>query len=227
MKYKTLPEHIAIIMDGNGRWAERQGLARTKGHAKGVEIIEGLVVHAFEKGIKYVTLFAFSTENWKRSKSEVSFLMKLLKKYIDSNLQRLTSKNIRLRVFGEKTNLSADLCRTIEDIENKSANCTKGTLCICFNYGGRAEIIKAASRFSGVEPTEENFRKLLYFSDIPDPEIVIRTGGEHRISNFLLYEMAYSEIFFLDKLWPDFTNDDLDQVIHDYMNIDRRFGGLK
>lgn len=226
MKSNSFPEHIAIIMDGNGRWAKKRGLIRTKGHEKGVSIIEDLADYAFSRGVKYLSLFAFSTENWKRSSTEVNFLLGLLKNYIINNIARIKDKNIRLKVIGEREGLSPSLLKQIVQIETMSKDCTKGTICICFNYGGRAEILHAAKELSGKEITEESFKDALYFKDIPDPEIVIRTGGEHRISNFMIYEMAYSEIYFLNTLWPDFSNSDLDAVIADYMGTERRFGGV-
>ena len=213
-------------MDGNGRWAKKRGLIRTKGHEKGVSIIEDLADYAFSRGVKYLSLFAFSTENWKRSSTEVNFLLGLLKNFIINNIARIKDKNIRLKVIGEREGLSPSLLKQIDQIETMSKDCTKGTICICFNYGGRAEILHAAKELSEKEITEESFKDALYFKDIPDPEIVIRTGGEHRISNFMIYEMAYSEIYFLNTLWPDFSNSDLDAVIADYMGTERRFGGV-
>lgn len=224
-----IPSHIAIIMDGNGRWAERRGLPRTLGHKEGAVALRKIITYAGEIGIKYFTVYAFSTENWKRSKDEVDALMFLFKTYLKNEEKNIMKNNVRFLVSGRKDGVSPPLLKAIKNLEDKSKNNTGLTLNIAFNYGGRAEIIDAVNSILKLKKDhidEENFSKYLY-SDIPDPELLIRTSGEFRISNFLLWQIAYSEIYITEALWPDFDEKELDKAIESYNGRDRRFGGVK
>jgi undecaprenyl diphosphate synthase len=226
---KQVPKHIAIIMDGNGRWAKKRGLPRTFGHKEGAAALRKIITHAAEIGVKYLTVYAFSTENWKRSQEEVNALMFLFKSYIKNEEKNIMENNIRFMVSGRKENVSESLLEAIDKLQDKSKNNIGLTFNIAFNYGGRAEIIDAVNKIlkSGKESIdEEEFSKYLY-NDIPDPELLIRTSGELRISNFLLWQIAYSEIYITDTLWPDFDERELDIAIESYMKRDRRFGGVK
>lgn len=223
-----IPNHIAIIMDGNGRWAQNKGLPRTLGHRAGVKSLRKTLEHAGKIGVKYLTVFAFSTENWKRSSDEVGTLMMLFKRYIKSEEKNLMEKNVRFVVSGTKVNVSEDLLEAISKLEEKTKNNTGIVFNIAFNYGGRTEIIDGINAIileKKEKISEEEFSKYLYNS-FPDPDLLIRTSGEMRISNFLLWQLAYSEIVVTEKLWPDFTTEDLDEAILDFTRRDRRFGGV-
>ena len=226
---KQIPNHIAIIMDGNGRWAKKRGLPRTFGHKEGAAALRKIITHAAKLGIKYLTVYAFSTENWKRSQEEVSALMFLFKSYIKNEEKNIMENNIRFMVSGRRENVSESLLEAIDKLQEKSKNNSGLTFNIAFNYGGRAEIIDAVNKIlkSGKTSIDEvEFSKYLY-NDIPDPELLIRTSGELRISNFLLWQIAYSEIYITDTLWPDFDEKELDKAIESYEKRDRRFGGVK
>lgn len=226
---KKIPEHIAIIMDGNGRWANKRFLPRSVGHSEGAKNLEKILTYANKIGIKYLTVYAFSTENWKRSEEEVSTLMGLFKNYIKNEEKNFMINNIKIMVSGREENIPLDLLKAIRALEEKTFNNTGIVLNLAFNYGGRAEIIDAVNKIisSGEkEITEENFKKYLY-KDIPDPELMIRTSGEYRISNFLLWQIAYSELYITEKLWPDFDEEELNKAILSYTKRDRRFGGVK
>ncbi|MBP6062529.1 MAG: isoprenyl transferase [Fusobacteriaceae bacterium] len=226
---KKIPEHIAIIMDGNGRWANKRFLPRSVGHSEGAKNLEKILTYANKIGIKYLTVYAFSTENWKRSEEEVSTLMGLFKNYIKNEEKNFMINNIKFMVSGREENIPLDLLKAIRALEEKTFNNTGIVLNLAFNYGGRAEIIDAVNKIisSGEkEITEENFKKYLY-KDIPDPELMIRTSGEYRISNFLLWQIAYSELYITEKLWPDFDEEELNKAILSYTKRDRRFGGVK
>lgn len=226
---KQIPNHIAIIMDGNGRWAKKRGLPRTFGHKEGAVALRKIITHAAKIGVKYLTVYAFSTENWKRSQEEVSALMFLFKSYIKNEEKNIMQNNIRFMVSGRRENVNKSLLEAIDTLQEKSKNNTGLTFNIAFNYGGRAEILDAVNKIlkSGkTEINEEEFSKYLY-SDIPDPELLIRTSGELRISNFLLWQIAYSEIYVTDTLWPDFDEEELDKAIESYNKRERRFGGVK
>lgn len=226
---KQIPNHIAIIMDGNGRWAKRRGLPRTFGHKEGAAALRKIITHAAKIGVKYLTVYAFSTENWKRSQEEVSALMFLFKSYIKNEEKNIMENNIRFMVSGRKDNVSSSLLEAIGNLQEKSKNNTGLTFNIAFNYGGRAEIVDAINKIlkSGKESiNEDEFSKYLY-NDIPDPELLIRTSGELRISNFLLWQIAYSEFWFTDINWPDFKSKNLIEAIIYYQSRERRFGGLK
>ena len=224
-----LPRHIAIIMDGNGRWAKKRGLPRTAGHKVGAEVFRDIATYCQELGLDYLTIYAFSTENWKRPKDEVDTLMSLLEQYLQEAIDTMERDHIRLRVLGDVAGLSPQLQRMIAETNDISAHYQGFQTNICLNYGGRAEILRAAQlcAAAGEDWTEENFAKYLYSAGIPDPELIIRPSGELRLSNFLLWQCAYSEFYFCDTLWPDFTRAELDRAIVDYQRRDRRFGGVK
>lgn len=224
-----IPNHIAIIMDGNGRWAEKRGLPRTFGHKEGADALRKIITYAGKIGVKYLTVYAFSTENWKRSKDEIDALMFLFKTYLKNEEKNIMKNNVRFLVSGRKNGVSSSLLEAIKKLEDKSRDNTGLTLNIAFNYGGRTEIIDAVNSIlkSGADNiNEEDFSKYLY-NDIPDPELLIRTSGEFRISNFLLWQIAYSEIYITKALWPDFDEKELDKAIQSYNERDRRFGGVK
>ncbi len=223
-----LPRHIAIIMDGNGRWAKKRGLPRTAGHKVGAEVFRDIATYCQELGIEYLTIYAFSTENWKRPKDEVDVLMSLLEQYLQEAIDTMERDHIRLRVLGDVAGLSPQLQRMIDETNAISTHYQGFQADICLNYGGRAEILRAARLCAeaGEEWTEENFSKYLWSAGIPDPELIIRPSGELRLSNFLLWQCAYSEFYFCDTLWPDFKRKDLDLAIIDFQHRDRRFGGV-
>ena len=222
----NIPNHIAIIMDGNGRWAKGKNRPRVFGHKAGADTLRKIVKYCGNIGVKYLTVYAFSTENWKRSQEEVSALMTLFKTYINSEKKMLLENKVRFIVSGREEGVSESLLKAIRELEKETSKDYKMTLNIAFNYGGRAEIIDAIkkAREMGEEITEENFSKFLY-NDIPDPELIIRTSGEFRISNFLLWQLAYSEIYITDVYWPDFDEKELDKAIESYNKRERRFGG--
>ena len=224
-----LPRHIAIIMDGNGRWAKKRGLPRTAGHKIGAETFRDIAAYCRELGVEYLTVYAFSTENWKRPKDEVDTIMRLLEQYLQEAINTMEKDQIRLRILGDATALSPKLQRMIDEANTVSSRNTGFQANICLNYGGRAEILQAARLCAenGEVWTEENFEKYLWSHGIPDPELIIRPSGELRLSNFLLWQCAYSEFYFCDTLWPDFDRKELDKAIIDYQRRDRRFGGIK
>lgn len=224
-----LPKHIAIIMDGNGRWAKKQGFVdRIKGHNKGAEVVREITTHCGEIGIEYLTLYAFSTENWKRPEAEVNHLMKMLDSYLKNELDTYMKNGIRFRAIGNIDGLSLKLRDRIKNTEELTKNNRGLTQILALNYGSRDEIVRAAERLakSGKEFNEENFEKYLDTKDIPDVDMMIRTSGEQRISNYLLWQCAYAEFFFTQTLWPDFTEKELDSLIKSFKNRDRRFGGI-
>ena len=228
-----MPRHIAIIMDGNGRWAKAHGVPRKAGHRQGVEAVRQLVRSIEDVGLDYLTLYGFSSENWNRPEKEVNDLMGLLRLYIRQDLNELVDNGIRVRVIGARDNLADDLVALIDDAETRSRTNDRFTLVLAFNYGGRDEIASAAKRMSEavqsgqLNPDEidsQTFEKFLYTTDLPDPDLVIRTSGEMRLSNFLTWQSAYSELIFIDKLWPDFTRQDLEFAIEEFHRRERRFG---
>jgi len=224
-----VPNHVAIIMDGNGRWARRKGLPRVEGHRKGAEVVENVVRWSAEFGIKYLTLYTFSTENWKRPKEEVEFLFSLLVEKLETKALELIKENVRLRFMGRLEDLPEKLKNKCREAEEMTKSNDGLNLIIALNYGGRAEIVDAVERIlrEGItEVNEEGFRKYLYLPDVPDPDLIIRTSGEMRLSNFLLWQSAYSELYFTEKLWPDFTKDDFIKALEDYSKRERRFGGV-
>jgi undecaprenyl diphosphate synthase len=224
-----IPKHIAIIMDGNGRWAQNRHMPRFMGHREGAKRIKKIIKYAADSGVKYLSVYAFSTENWKRPQKEVDTLMEIFQKYLKAESKNMLKDNIRLIVTGRKEGISSKLLTAIKEVEELTKNNDGLTFNICFNYGGRSEIIDAVNKIIELGEkniTEENFKEFLY-SDIPDPELVIRTSGEFRISNFLLWQLAYSEIYVTDVLWPDFDESEFDKAIENYNKRDRRFGGVK
>lgn len=224
-----LPRHIAVIMDGNGRWAKKRGLPRTAGHKAGAETFRDIATYCKELGMDYLTVYAFSTENWKRPAEEVSAIMSLLEQYLLEAVDTMERDHIRLRFFGDLSALSPELQALAHRTDDISGHYDGFQANICLNYGGRAEILRAARlcAAAGEDWTEENFAKHLWSAGIPDPELIIRPSGELRLSNFLLWQCAYSEFYFCDTLWPDFTRAELDKAIIDYQKRDRRFGGIK
>ena len=223
-----IPTHVAIIMDGNGRWAKKRLLPRNMGHRQGAKVLEQICRDAADLGIRYLTVYAFSTENWKRPADEVSTLMGLLKKYMQEAIDTMERDQMKLRFFGDLSALSPEL-QALAHKANEVADRVEGFQAnLCINYGGRDEILHAARECAaaGEEMTEENLERHLYSAGIPDPEIIIRPGGELRLSNFLLWQCAYSEFYFCDTLWPDFKRKDLDLAIIDFQHRDRRFGGV-
>ena len=230
------PQHIAIIMDGNGRWATKRGLPRTAGHAAGSETFRRIATYCRKIGVEYLTVYAFSTENWKRSAEEVGAIMQLFEKYLHEAIDTMARDHIRLRILGDTSRISPELRALIARTDEISTHYTGFQANICINYGGRDEIVHAARAFaarcaagacSPDELTEDMFSGLLYTAGLPDPELIIRPSGEVRVSNFLLWQSAYSEYYFTDVLWPDFTEKELDRAIAAYQKRDRRFGGVK
>ena len=224
----TFPEHVAIIMDGNGRWGLRKKKSRNYGHKKGLETVEKIIEAAVYKKIKYLTLFVFSTENWKRPVKEVNYLIRLLNKYIDKEISNLLKKNIKINVIGDISPFPNILKNKIKKIASLSKNNNKIQINMALNYGSRQEIIKAINSLNknNLKINEKNINKFLYTHDVPEPEILIRTGNTKRISNFLTWQIIYSEIFFVKKMWPDFSKNDFYKIIENYKKIERKFGGL-
>ena len=232
---KNVPKHIGIIMDGNGRWAKNRFLPRIAGHKEGMNRVVDIVEECCKIGIRTLTLYAFSTENWKRPEEEVNGLMNILVIYINSQLKRILENNIVFRVIGDYSKLPDSIVKLLEDSINKSKNNNGMVLNIALNYGGRAEIIASIKKlyddilkekFSIDDLNEESFKNYLYTKENSDVDLMIRTGNEKRISNFLIYQLAYSEFYFTDILWPEFYADDLYDAIHDFQNRNRRFGGI-
>ena len=227
----SIPKHIAIIMDGNGRWAKEKGKLRVEGHKKGAENIEKIIDYSIKLGVKYLTVYAFSTENWKRPEAEVKALMKLFAKYLDDKKEELKKQGVKLLVTGTEENIPNKLLKKIRDTEEYLSDCNQITFNIAFNYGGRKEIVDGINKIikenrENKEINEEEFKKYLYRPEIPDPELVIRTSGEFRVSNFLLWEIAYSEFYVTNVYWPDFDEREYDLAIASYNKRDRRFGGV-
>lgn len=232
---KNMPRHIAIIMDGNGRWAKKRGLPRTAGHAAGAESFRRTANYCRTLGVEYLTVYAFSTENWKRPADEISALMGMLGKYLQEALQDMEKNHVRFKFFGDLTRLDPDLEKLCRETEERSAVYEGVQVNFCLNYGGRDEIVKAAQAFArdvaaGKRAPEELTDSLLssymYSAGVPDPELIIRPSGEQRTSNFLLWQSAYSEYVFMDVLWPDFGPKELDAAIEEYCGRNRRFGGV-
>lgn len=231
----ALPRHVAIIMDGNGRWAKRRGMPRKAGHAAGAETFRTIATFAKELGLEYLTVYAFSTENWKRPEDEVNAIMGLLERYLREAIETMAKDKVKMAFFGDLTPLSPELrtlCAETEEISKGYEGCQVN---VCFNYGGRSEILRAAKAFAADclegradanHLTEETFGHYLYSAGVPDPDLIIRPSGEVRISNFLLWQSAYSEFYFTDVLWPDFSKDDLLRALADYQHRSRRYGGV-
>lgn len=233
MEESNLCKHIAIIMDGNGRWAKKRAMPRSFGHKKGAENVVKITRAMKESGVKFLTLYAFSTENWQRSKDEVDALMNLLREYLDKEFKEIMDNNVRLLFIGEREMLSKDIIEKIEYLEKESANNKELTLCVALSYGSRLEIVHAVKRIAEEVKTgkidikdidDKMISSYLYTRDIPDPDILIRTSGEQRVSNYLLWQLAYTEFFFTDTLWPDFNKDELLDIIKKFNNRERRYG---
>jgi undecaprenyl diphosphate synthase len=225
----AVPRHIAIIMDGNGRWATKRLLPRVAGHVKGVEAVRGVVEACALRGIDYVTLFAFSSENWRRPEEEVSLLMRLFVTALEREVAKMHANNIRLKVVGDLTRFDLKLQEMIANAQRKTANNSGLTVTVCANYGGRWDIMQATGKMVAAHPgatefTEEMLAPHLAMAYAPEPDLFIRTGGEERISNFLLWQLAYSELYFTDTFWPDFSSQSLDTAIASYQSRERRFG---
>ncbi|MGC8872268.1 MAG: isoprenyl transferase [Caldimicrobium sp.] len=232
---EKLPRHVAIIMDGNGRWAKRKGLPRIYGHKKGVEVAKSIIIKSRELNIPYLTLFAFSKENWQRPKTEVDTLLLLLKEYLQKELPLMIEKEIKLKIIGDTEDFPEELKKLIEQVEKKTENLKGMTLVLALSYSGRAEILRATKllaeevekgKLSVKDINEELFRRFFYFPELPDPDLLIRTSGELRISNFLLYQLAYTEFYFTETLWPDFTEEEYLKALFSYQKRERRFGRI-
>ena len=231
----ALPRHVAIIMDGNGRWATSRGLSRTEGHQKGLEALRRTIRHAGRRGIEAVTIFSFSSENWTRPPSEVSFLMGLLRRFVQRDLRELHESNVRIRIIGERSDLDGGILSLLEEAERVTADNTGLNLVVAFNYGSRAEITRCARKLAkrvaageiGPEDIcEADLENCLDTAGLPDPDLIIRTSGELRLSNFLLWQAAYSEFYFCDQNWPDFDEAAFDAALENYGHRERRFGGI-
>lgn len=226
-------QHIAVIMDGNGRWAAKRGLPRNAGHKKGAEVVIETAKAVKELGIPYLTIYAFSTENWKRSKQEVDGLMNLLRQYLDGNFEELEKNDVRIRFIGERGMLDADIVSKMENIEKRTISNKSLVLQIALSYGSRQEIVNAVKKAAqkvksgelAITDIDENeFSQMLYTAEVPDPDLLIRTSGEQRLSNYLLWQLAYTELFFTNTLWPDFNKEELKSIIENYNTRERRYG---
>jgi undecaprenyl diphosphate synthase len=231
-----IPAHVGVIMDGNGRWAQARGKPRTEGHVAGVKALRGLVESCINFGVEYLTVFSFSSENWTRPKDEISFIFGLLRRFVASDLEKLHRNNVRVRIIGSREGLDDSLKRLIAEVESTTAQNTGLKLQVAFNYGGKAEITEAVRRIASLvgagrlraeDITEETIGRALYTSGMPDPDIIIRTSGEQRVSNFLLWQSAYAELVFVEENWPDFNEAAFRKVLEDYSGRDRRFGGVE
>lgn len=231
----NVPKHVAIILDGNGRWAKKKNMPRNYGHVQGSKTVERIIEDAYKMGIEYITVYAFSTENWKRSKDEVDALMKLLAKYLIDCIERSTKNNMCVRVIGDKTGLDASLVTKINELEETTKDATGLKFTIAINYGGRDELTRCFKRIANqlnsgelsiTDITEEVISNNLDTAGLPDPDLLIRTSGEERLSNFLPWQLAYTEFYFTDVLWPDFTKEDLLTAIRYFNGRERRFGGV-
>ena len=221
--------HVAIIMDGNGRWGLKKRNSRNFGHLKGIDTVEKVIKCSVRQNIKYLTLYTFSTENWKRPENEINFLFNLIRRSLKKNLKKIVRQGIKINIIGRKKGLPTDIIKIIKIIEKKTYNNTRIRLNIALNYGSKGEIINACRKISlkkKGEITPDTFKKNLYTKDIPDPDLMIRTGGNKRLSNFLLWQLAYAEIFFVSKLWPEFNENDYNKVIKKYYKIKRNFGKI-
>ena len=232
----NIPKHVAIILDGNGRWAKSKGMPRTYGHIEGAKNVERICEEAWRMGIKYLTVYAFSTENWKRSKEEVDALMKLLRNYMKTCLKTAAENDMVVRVIGDKTGLDEDIRQKIDELERASANNQGLNFQIAINYGSRDEIVRSvrkimddvkAGKIEAAQMDEELFDSYLDTAGIPSPDLLIRTSGEQRLSNFLMWQLAYTEFYFTDVPWPAFGKKDLEMAIEKYNSRDRRYGGVK
>jgi len=224
----SVANHVAIIMDGNGRWALQKEKSRNYGHQRGLRAIEKIVDYSIKKKISYLTLFTFSSENWKRPKKEVNFLFKLLENYFKKNLLKVIKSGIKVKIIGNRSKLASNLRKIIKLVENKTKKNKKILVQLALNYGSKQEIINSLKIVNKKKQkvTIKNFEKTLYTSSFPDPDILIRTGGQRRLSNFLLWQIAYTEIFFVKKMWPDFNNNDFQKILNEFKKIKRNFGDI-
>lgn len=227
---EQLPKHIAVILDGNRRWAQARGKTPRKGHKAGYDTLQNFIDLSFDRGIEYLSVYLFSIENWRRASGEVSYIMELALKVFENDLKKWHKKGVRVYWMGRFDNLSQKHVRAIKKAVELTKNNSGGKLCFCFNYGGQQEIVDATKKAinEGVDPTlldETTFRKLLYVPEVPDIDIVVRSSGEQRISNFMLWRLAYAELLFIDKYWPDFGAEELEVIISEYSNRKRRYGG--
>lgn len=230
MTQSHIPKHVGFILDGNRRWAKEQGLPTLDGHRKGAEVFKDISLEAFDRGVEYLSAFVFSTENWRRTEEEVSYLMKLLVKAVEKYLDEYYRRGIRIIVIGQREGISKSVIGAIEKTELKTKDNTNGTLVLCFNYGGQQEIIDAtkkliADNIDAKELTIEKFEQFLYAPEVPSLDLLVRTSGEQRTSGFMLWRAAYAEMLFIEKYWPDFRSADLDHVLETYKLRQRRFGG--
>ena len=222
------PKHVAIIMDGNGRWGKKKNKSRNFGHKEGTKTVEKIIKSAIDNKINYLTLYSFSTENWKRPKKEVNFLLKLLENYIDNKLNEFIKNKIKIKIIGDLSKISKKLIKKLKNVEKLTSLNSKIQINVALNYGSRQEIIKSMKEVKNksISFNQKNISKYLYTGNIPDPDILIRTGNRHRLSNFLLWQLMYTEIFFEKKLWPEFNKNDFNQIIKKYKKIERTYGGL-
>ena len=220
--------HVAIIMDGNGRWALKKGRSRNYGHQQGLKTIEKIVNYSIKKKILYLTLFTFSSENWKRPKNEINFLFKLLENYFKKNLNRVINNGIKVKIIGKKSRLEKNLRNIIKSAEKKTKKNKKISVQLALNYGSKHEMINSLKNIINKKQkiNIKNIEQNLYTAGFPDPDILIRTGGQKRLSNFLLWQLAYTEIFFVDKMWPDFNNNDFSRILNKFKKIKRNFGNI-
>lgn len=226
---RTTPRHIGYILDGNRRWAKQHGLPTYEGHLAGYNALKEVCEATADAGVEYISFYTFSTENWSRAEEEIRGIMRLIRRLFKSDIKQLVKKGFKLQVLGGRENLPDDICKMIDDAEEASKDCTRATLAMCFNYGGQQEIVRAAARMvaDGIDPAdidEKEFEKYLDHPDIPPCDLIVRTSGEQRLSNFMLWRSAYSELLFLDKFWPDMRFDDVTAIIEEYGRRSRRYG---
>ena len=223
------PQHVAIIMDGNGRWGLKKKNSRNYGHSKGIEVVEEIIKEAISKKIKYLTLYTFSTENWKRPKAEINFLINLLENYIKKEINKFVKNNVKLKIIGNTSKFRTSLKEKLNQAEKLTKHNDKIQINLALNYGSKEEIIRSIKKINKSSKilNEKNITNNLYTKGIPDPEILIRTGNRNRLSNFLLWQLSYTEIFFVHKLWPEFTKKDFTKIIFKFVKIKRNFGGIK
>lgn len=232
MENLNIPRHVAIILDGNGRWAQQRNMPRTFGHKNGAENVVDIAIHAKKRGVKYLSLYAFSTENWKRPKKEVDYLMKLLIKFVNEKIDQLMEEDCKLNFLGDLSAIPDQTRKAVELALDRTKDNKSLFINIALNYGGRDELVHAFKniindRYKAEDINEDLISNYLYTKDIPDPDLLIRPGGELRISNFLIYQIAYSELYFSDTLWPDFNEDEFDMALEEYSRRNRRFGDVK
>lgn len=223
MESELLPKHLGFIVDGNRRWARERGLPTLEGHRRGIALVEDIAHECFDRGVKFASFYIFSTENWDRSEEEVSYLMDLVDKCLKKFSKKCIEKNVRIAILGTKERLTEKLVKAVEEAERLTEKCTGAVLALCFNYGGKKEIEDAVAKIDG-EVTVEKIEQNLYHPEIPPIDMVVRTSGEQRISGFMLWRMAYSEMLFLDKKWPDMTKEDVGLILEDFASRNRRFG---